>query len=125
MTIARILIVDDDEDVRTITAMAARDVGKWEVVVAGSGEEGIERARSERPDVILLDVMMPGMDGLATLAELRADPTTAEIPVIFLTAKVQKPELELYRDVGAAGTIQKPFNVLQLPDEIRRILEGG
>jgi CheY-like chemotaxis protein len=125
VTIAKVLIVDDEEDIRFISQIAARDLGQWEVILAGSGEEALALAERERPDVILLDVMMPGMDGIATLAKLRADPATAEIPVIFLTAKVQKPELEHYRDLGAVGTICKPFDVMELPNEVRRIVEGA
>ena len=80
---------------------------------------------SERPDVILLDVMMPQLDGLATMAKLREEPATAGIPVIFLTAKVQQHEKEAYLARGAHGVISKPFDVTTLPDEIRAILRGA
>ena len=98
-------------------------VGKGEVVLAASGAEGLERAASEQPDVILLDVMMPGMDGPTTLAELRAQPNTSNIPVIFITAKVEKHEVERYLALGAVGVISKPFDPLKLPREIQQILE--
>jgi CheY-like chemotaxis protein len=124
VTIAKIMIVDDDEDIRLVGELAARRIGKWDVVVAATGEEALERARSEQPDVILLDVMMPRVDGPATLAMLREEPDTAGIPVIFLTAKVQKHEVERYMALGATGVIVKPFDVITLPDQIRRIVDG-
>jgi len=125
VTISRILIVDDDEDIRTVSEVVARLVGNWEVLLAASGPEALESARSEHPDVILLDVMMPGMDGPETLAHLRSEPSTARIPVIFLTAKAQKHEVERYLALGADGVILKPFEAMTLPDEIRRIVADG
>jgi CheY-like chemotaxis protein len=124
VTIAKIMIVDDDEDIRLVGELAARRIGKWDVVVAATGEEALERARSEQPDVILLDVMMPTVDGPATLAMLREESDTARIPVIFLTAKAQKHEVERYMALGATGVIVKPFDVITLPDQIRRIVDG-
>jgi CheY-like chemotaxis protein len=124
VTITKIMIVDDDEDIRLVTELAARRIGKWDVVVAATGEEALDQARSEQPDVILLDVMMPDIDGPTTLAMLREEPDTAEIPVIFLTAKAQKQEVERYLALGATGVILKPFNVMTLADEIRCIVEG-
>jgi CheY-like chemotaxis protein len=120
----KVLIVDDDEDIRLVSEVAVRRIGKWDVVVAATGEEALERARTEQPDVILLDVMMPRLNGPATLALLRQEPTTASIPVIFLTAKVQKHEVDRYMALGATGVIRKPFDVMTLSDEVRRIVEG-
>jgi CheY-like chemotaxis protein len=120
----KVLIVDDDEDIRLVSEVAVRRIGKWDVVVAATGEEALERARTEQPDVILLDVMMPRLNGPATLALLRQEPTTASIPVIFLTAKVQKHEVDRYMALGATGVIRKPFDVMTLADEVRRIVEG-
>ena len=125
MTISKILIVDDDEDIRTVIEVVARRVGDWQVLLAASGAEALERAKSEQPDVILLDVMMPGMDGPETLARLRQQPSTARIPVIFLTAKAQKHEVQSYLALGANGVIIKPFEAMTLPDEIRRIVADG
>jgi CheY-like chemotaxis protein len=90
---------------------------------AATGEEALDRARSEQPDAILLDVMMPGIDGPTTLAMLREEPSTAKIPVVFLTAKVQRQELESYVALGAAGVILKPFDVMTLADQIRQLVE--
>ena len=125
MKITKIMIVDDDEDICTVAALAARRVGGWDVVVAASGQEALAKARSERPDVILLDVMMPVLDGPATLVKLREEPSTIAIPVIFLTAKVQRLEVEHYLALGAIGVIRKPFDAMTLPDEIRRIVQGA
>ncbi|NNE35049.1 MAG: response regulator, partial [Rhodothermales bacterium] len=90
------------------------------VVTVSSGSEAIERAAAESPDLILIDVMMPEMDGPATLARLREQEPTAETPVIFLTAS---SEIDRFRDLGVAGVIAKPFDPLTLPDEVRKILE--
>lgn len=121
--IRKVMMVDDEPHIRRIGELSLRGVGKWQVVLAGSGKEAIELARREQPDVILLDVMMPGMDGPATLAELRDNRDTAGIPVIFLTAKAQRHEVERYRMLGAAGVLTKPFDPMTLPDEVRTILE--
>ena len=123
--IQKILMVDDEPDIRRVGQMSLELVGQFEVVLAGGGEEALELARSERPDVILLDVMMPRLDGPATLGQLRAEPATADIPVIFMTAKVQKHEVQRYLAQGASGVIFKPFDPMTLPQEIRRIAQGG
>jgi CheY-like chemotaxis protein len=125
LKISKIMIVDDDDDICTVAELAARRIGNWEVVVATSGQEALEKARSECPDVILLDAMMPLLDGPSTMAKLREDPATAAIPVIFLTAKVQQHEIERYLKLGAIGVIRKPFNVMTLPDEVRHIVQGA
>ena len=125
MKITKIMIVDDDEDICTVVELAARRVGGWDVVVAASGQEALAKARSERPDVILLDAMMPVLDGPSTLVKLREEPSTATIPVIFLTAKVQRREIERYMALGAIGVIRKPFDAMTLPDEVRRIVRGA
>ena len=124
MNVTKVMIVDDDEDIRMVCELAVRRIGGWEVVLAASGDEALALARSEHPDVVLLDVMMPGIDGPTTLEMLRNQPETEGIPVIFLTAKAQKQEVDRYMALGATGVIGKPFHVLKLADEVRRILEG-
>ena len=124
MKIEKVMIVDDDEDVRAISVLAAQKIGNWAVVSVASGDEAVALAPVELPDVILLDVMMPAPDGPATMAMLRDDPATATIPIIFLTAKAQKHEVESYLALGACGVISKPFDVTALPDEIRRLLRA-
>ncbi len=121
----KVLIVDDEDDIRVIAEISLRNVGGLETVVASSGTDGISRARDEQPDLILLDVMMPGMDGMQTLEQLRADETTASIPVIFMTARVQKHESDAYLDLGAIGVLAKPFNPMELAGDVREIFEAA
>lgn len=119
----KILIIDDENDIRRIARLGLSKVGKMDVVEAGSGAEGLEKAISEQPDAILLDVMMPVMDGPATLAALRNNPSTSSIPVIFLTAKAMPSELERLRSLGARGVLTKPFEPMTLPAQVRAVLE--
>ncbi len=121
----KVLIVDDEDDIRAIAEIGLRSVGGLETVVASSGAEGIRRARDDQPDLILLDMMMPEMDGMQTLERLRADGTTASIPVIFMTARVQKHEIDAYLDLGAIGVLAKPFNPMELATEIRQLFEAA
>lgn len=119
-----ILLVDDEPDIRTIGQVSLRSVGRFAVTLAASGEEALAACAAHRPDLILLDVMMPELDGPSTLARLRADPALAGIPVIFMTAKVQQHEIRRFLDLGAAGVIAKPFDPMQLPSQIRAIVES-
>lgn len=121
--IRKVLLVDDDEDIRVIGEMALQEVGGFGVVLAGSGADALELAASEQPDVIMLDVMMPQMDGLETFRRLAEQPTTAKIPVVFVTAKVQRHEVQRYLEMGAIGVICKPFDPMGLPGELRDIVE--
>lgn len=117
-----VLIVDDEEDIRELARISLERVGGLQVIAAGSGEQALELARSERPDAILLDAMMPGMDGPATLERLKADPDTAAIPVVFLTGSVQDVERERFLGLGALGLMPKPFDPMKLADEVRACL---
>ena len=125
MQIGKVLLVDDEPDIRVIGEMSLRDVGGWEVVLAASGGEAVELAARELPDVIVLDVMMPGMDGPATLAALRSRAETREIPVIFMTAKALEEELLRLRSLGAIGVLNKPFDPLTLPEQMQRLINEG
>lgn len=116
------LVIDDEEDVRMVANLSLGRVGGMEVIEAKNGEEGLRRARAEHPDFILLDMMMPVMDGAATFAALRADPETASIPVVFLTAKAMASEVQRLKDLGAKGVILKPFNPMALAGDVRAIL---
>lgn len=118
-------MVDDDQNIRRICQVCLTSVGKWQVVLAASGFDGLELARKETPDVILLDVMMPGMDGPTTLLKLREDEQLKHIPVILMTAKVQPQEVEQYTRLGASGVISKPFDPLTLPQEIKKLVNGA
>jgi len=121
----KILIIDDEDDVRSIASMSLGMVGQMEVIESSGGEEGIAAARRELPDVILLDMMMPGMDGLATIRLLKSEETTKSIPVIFLTAKAMTSEVETLKQAGALGVITKPFNPMMLARDVYEILAQG
>lgn len=123
MKIETVMLVDDDALIRKIGQMTLTRVGKWTVVLAESGARAIELMPEAKPDVILLDVMMPDMDGPTTLRMLKEAGT--EAPVIFITAKIQKHELAAYYELGAAGVIAKPFDPLTLPAEIQDILNAA
>ena len=118
----KILVIDDDADIRFIAALSLRSVGEMEVVEAAGGLDGLRKAEAAKPDVILLDMMMPVMDGSQTLAALRANPATATIPVIFLTAKTVVAEVQRMKALGAAGVLIKPFNPRTLPSDVRALL---
>ena len=121
--IRKVMLVDDEPDIRRIAQISLQHLGQWQVVVAASGREALEQARREAPDVILLDVMMPEMNGPQTLHELRSDPSLEDTPVIFMTAKTRHDDLAHYVSIGAAGVIAKPFNPVNLAGDIRRILD--
>ena len=121
----KILIIDDEDDIRQISRLALGRVGGMDVVDAASGVSGLALAIAEAPDAILLDVMMPGRDGPATLSLLKADPRTAHIPVIFLTAKAMPSEVERLRALGAEGVLTKPFDPMSLAANVRAILGAG
>jgi CheY-like chemotaxis protein len=123
MPIKRILIVDDEECIQTVVKFGVQMLVDWEVLIASSGLQGLKTACDQKPDAILLDVMMPDMDGIATFKALQADPQTTEIPVIFLTAKAQTSERRQFDDLGVSGVITKPFNSLDLPYLIAKILD--
>lgn len=117
----RILYVEDEPDIRLIAQMALEAVGGFTVTVCASGPEALRAAAASRADLLLLDVMMPGMDGPSTLKALRELPATADTPVIFMTAKVQAAEVAAYKALGAIDVIPKPFDPMELSAQIQRI----
>jgi CheY-like chemotaxis protein len=122
MSPKRVLIIDDEETIQTVVRFGIRMAAGWDVMTASSGPNGIQTAQTENPDVILLDVMMPDMDGITTFKVLQSNSATEKIPVIFLTAKAQTLEKRQLQDLGVSGVITKPFNSLDLPDQIAKIL---
>ncbi|NJK63515.1 MAG: response regulator [Synechococcaceae cyanobacterium SM2_3_1] len=123
MLTKRILIIDDEDDIREVAQISLETMAGWEVLTASSGPEGVKLAEAEQPDLILLDMMMPGMDGPSTLQVLQNNPRTREIPVIILTAKVRARLLDKqYQGLGAVGLITKPFNTIELPDQIAGVI---
>lgn len=120
-TLSRILYVEDEPDIRLIAQMALEAVGGFTVIVCASGHEALTAAPASQADLILLDVMMPGMDGPSTLKALRELSATADTPVIFMTAKVQAAEVTAYKALGAIDVIPKPFDPMALSAQIQRI----
>ncbi len=122
MSIKSILIIDDEYDIRAVAEVALKAVGGWRVSTAASGSEGLTKAIAEQPDVILLDVMMPDMDGITTFRELQNNPVTNSIPVILLTAKAQASDQRRFVELGVAAIITKPFKAMKLPGQIAAAL---
>lgn len=117
-----ILYVEDEADIREVTEFALEDEG-FELLFCASGKEALQKAYDFKPDVILLDVMMPGMDGPTTLLELRKLPGFDKIPTLFLTAKIQADQIERFKALGVLEVIPKPFDPMSLADQIRDILK--
>lgn len=122
MSAKKILIIDDDEDILEVAQLTFEAVSGWQVFTATSGSKGINQAQLQQPDAILLDVMMPEMDGLATFYRLQANPTTQNIPVILLTAKVQSIDKRRFATLKVAGMIAKPFDPMKLTYQVEEIL---
>ena len=120
-TLERVLCVEDEEDIRTIAVLALQSFGGLTVRACASGAEAIQEAPAFRPQLILLDVMMPGIDGPTTLKSLRTLPGLEEVPVVFMTAKVQPDEVAYYRELGALEVISKPFDPITLAPQLREI----
>ncbi len=120
----RVLVIDDQDDIRELAVVFLEIDGSFSVTVAVGGKEGVTAAKSERPDVILLDVMMPGMSGTEVLTLLRSEPATRHIPVVFLTGRGDRDRAELLV-LGALGVISKPFNPATLAAELTGILEAA
>lgn len=118
----RILLIDDEAPLRRITQLTLKITANWEVIVAESGQEGLEQAEAMQPDAILLDLMMPQMDGMATLRRLQQNPTTRQIPVIILTAKAQALYQFQYEGLEATAIFIKPFDPVNLAQQIREAL---
>jgi len=119
----KVLIIDDEHDMREIAALSLSRSGDIQVLTAGSGSEGLRMAREQQPDAILLDLMMPAMDGRATLSALRRDEATAGIPVVVMSASSE--DAAALKPLGAVGVIPKPFDPLSLPARLRAVLRNG
>ncbi len=122
MTLGRVLIAEDDPDIQKVVRMSLKLKGVKDVFVTDNGEECLAQLETTKPDVILLDVMMPKMDGYETCRRLKANPATKHIPVIFLTAKAQHFEVREGMDAGALGYLIKPFDPMTLHDQILALL---
>jgi CheY-like chemotaxis protein len=122
VTSRRVLVVDDDDHIREVATLALEVVGGWRVTSTSSGEDAARIASDEHPDAVLLDVMMPGVDGPSTLARLREDPATADIPVILLTAKNLSVDQRDFSQMALAGMIPKPFDPMALAGQVADLL---
>jgi Response regulator containing a CheY-like receiver domain and an HD-GYP domain len=118
----QILIVDDQEHLRELVQLCLEDLAGWNTLAAESGQECLEILKTERPNAILLDLSMPGMDGFAVCDRLQSDPITRSIPVILLTARVLSSDTANFAEMGVAGVIRKPFEATTLPGKVAEIL---
>jgi CheY-like chemotaxis protein len=118
----KVLIIDDEDDIREVAALSLETVAGWKVVTANCGPEGLRMAAAEKPDAILLDVMMPEMDGPTTFKNLQANPETSHIPVLLLTAKVQGVDQRRFASLGVKAVLFKPFDPLTLSEEMAAVL---
>jgi CheY-like chemotaxis protein len=117
--------VDDSSLIREAATLALGSIGGWEVLTAASGEEGLERASAERPDAVLLDLVMPGLDGVAVAAHLARSPATRDIPVVMLTAADGAGDRERLGRLSVAGVIHKPFELAALPGQLASLVGWG
>ncbi|MEM9266800.1 MAG: response regulator [Cyanobacteria bacterium P01_F01_bin.13] len=118
-----ILIIDDDDDIRDVAQLALETVGGWQASTASNGPHGLAQMQATPPDVVLLDVMMPDMDGVEVFKRMQADPKTQKIPVILMTAKTQTTDQERFLNLGITAIITKPFKAMLLSDQIAEILD--
>lgn len=117
----RILYVEDEPDIQTVAQIVLETVGGFTLKICSNGQEAVDKAPDFAPDLILLDVMMPGMDGPSTLEALRRHPVTAQTAVIFMTAKAQPHEIRHYKELGALDVITKPFDPMTLSNTVTEI----
>ena len=120
--VKRVLIIDDDEDIREVARMALETTAGWQVETKGDGPSGLQAAREDPPDAILLDYMMPGMDGMGALQELKGDQATKQVPVVVFTAKTDSGLSNRLREAGATGQVAKPFDPMALAEKIEGLL---
>lgn len=118
----KILLIDDDQDIQDVTQVAIRKTAAWQAIVATTGQDGMNKARTEIPDAILLDISMPDMDGFQVFEQLQADPLTQAIPVVLLTAKTLPSDRRRFAAMGVAGIITKPFDPATLSRQVSECL---
>jgi len=118
MKVKKVLVIDDEDDIREVAKISLEIMAGLKVIVAGTSREGIQKAETEQPDAILLDVMLPDLDGLITFEKLQSNPRTQHIPVILLTAKVQLSDQSRFANLGIKAVISKPFKPAQLAEQL-------
>lgn len=124
MTTEKILVIDDEEDIRRLIQTCLEIMGGWQVITAASGSEGIDLAQREQPSAILLDVMMPDVDGLTTLKKLRSNSITSSIPIVLLTARKGFIDKQ-FTKLGIKGILNKPFNPLTIAEQLATALSSS
>ena len=117
----RVCYVEDDEDIQRIVRMSLERIGKMTVEVVGDPTKAIDAMKIFKPDLVMLDWMMPAMDGPTLFRQMKTRPETSSLPVVFITAKAAQRDLDELTSLGAAGTISKPFSPKDLPDQLRSI----
>lgn len=117
-----ILVIDDEEPIQKVVSLSLKMEADWQIICASSGREGVTLAETRQPDAILLDVMMPEVDGITTFERLHNNLQTKNIPVILLTAKTGTAEKRLFQKIGVTGVITKPFDPLSLASQIARLI---
>ena len=120
----KIMYVEDEPDIQTIARIALEQIGGFTLLVCSSGQEALDQVSDFAPDIILLDVMMPEMDGIETFRQLKTLPACAGIPVVFMTARVQTHEIKEYLALGAVDVIAKPFSPITLADQVKTIIQN-
>jgi len=125
VTTKQILVIDDEDDIRRLIQTCLEIMGGWQVLTASSGSEGLLLAQTQKPDAILLDVMMPQMDGPTTFQQLQKNPATRDIPVILLTAKGRAADHHLFAELSVNGVINKPFNPHKLAAQVAAALDSS
>jgi len=123
VSVPTVLVVDDNDDIRELAQLCLETVDGWVVLTAGSGPDAIAAAREHHPDAVLLDMMMPEMDGLTTFEHLQSDESTRDIPVLLFTAKLQARDRQVWEGTAIRGTIAKPFDPMTLGAEVSRTLQ--
>ena len=118
-----ILIIDDEDDIRDVAQVALETIGGWRVSTVSTGPEGLTQMQADPPDVVLLDVMMPNMDGIEVFRRMRAEPQIQDIPVLLMTAKTQAADQQRFLSLGVTAIITKPFKAMLLADQIAEILD--
>ncbi|MEN9870287.1 MAG: hypothetical protein RLZZ171_1275 [Cyanobacteriota bacterium] len=121
MTVKKILVIDDEDDIRKLIQTCLEVMGGWQVITASSGNEGLNLAQRNLPNAIILDLMMPDMDGLSTLKKLQSNPIISNIPVILMTAKGRFVKSK-FTELGVKGVINKPFNPLKIANQVAAAL---
>ncbi len=123
-SLQRIMLVEDEPDIQLIARLALEAIGGFTLAVCDSARHALEVAPSWSPDLIMLDVMMPGIDGVTTFKKMQENPQLAKVPIIFMTAKARSSEVIIYKEMGALGVVAKPFDPMTLAEKVKAIWDN-